>query len=275
MRQLDLGEQRKKQLLTEGAQILVKSISVTREREKQEKGKNLASNDNPTMATNVMSLTELTERNRIGQREHEVDDEPMKIVETDRNEKTDLSIHGAVINRATLSQPRTVNEDSKIVNSPLLIPIASQLSDSNSTKSLIEPPIPNESPISIDPRFYVCTSFETAISQKTTLVVGEEVEQTEIILPHASLRSNASLNSIVPSSSASSRSSRYYDYCLSEGEFDVALSCSQTSNDVAKMKRSNEISRIETDTSFDEKAFLHVQESLNLTPDDDIMMSPA
>lgn len=277
MRQLDLGKQRKKQLLTEGAQIPVKSTSVTREHEKREKEKNFALNDNSTMATNVMSLTELAERNR-SQREHEVNDEPMKIVETDRNEKTDLSIHGAVVNRATLSlQPRTVNEDSRIVNSPLLIPSASQLSNSNltKTKSLIEPPISNESPISIDPRFYVCTSFETAISQKTTLLVGEQVEQTEIILPQGSLRSNASLNSIVLSCSASSRSSQYYDYCLSEGEFDVALSCSQTtSNDVAKMK-SKEISRIETDTSFDERAFLHVQESLNLTPDDDVVMSPA
>jgi len=273
MSQLDLGEQRKKQLLTEGAQILVRPTSVTREREKREK--TLALNDNPTTTTNAMSLTELAERNR-GQRGHEVD-EPMKIVETDRNRKTDLSIHGAVVNRATLlSQPKRIDKDSRIVNLPL-IPSSSQLSDSNLTKTKsLEPPIPDESPIPIDPRFYVCTSFEATISQKTTLVVEEPEGQTEIILPHGSLRSNVALNSIAPSSSASSRSSQYYDYCLSEGEFDVALPSSETnSSNIAKMKRFKETSRIETDSSLNERAFLHVQESLSLTPDDDIMMSPA
>ncbi|XP_025269482.1 mutS protein homolog 4-like [Camponotus floridanus] len=273
--QLDLVEQHKKQLLTEGAQILVKPTSVTRECEKREK--TFASNDNPTTSTNAMSLTELAERNR-GQRGQEIYNEPMKIVETDRNRKTDLSIHGAVVNRATLSsQPKRIDKDSRIVNSPLLIPSSSQLSDSNFTKTKsLEPPIPDESPIPIDPRFYVCTSFEATISQKTTLVVEEPEGQTEIMLPHGSLRSSVALNSIAPSLSASSRSSQYYDYCLSEGEFDVSLLSSETnSSNIMKMKRSKETSRIETDSSFDRRAFLLVQESLSLTPDDDIVMSPA
>lgn len=271
MKQLDLSEQCKKQLLMEEAQIFIKSTSVTRECEKE----NLTSNNNPTTTTNAITLTKLAEQNR-GQQEHEADDEPMEIVETDRNRKIDLSVHEAVVNRATLSsQPERVDEDSRIVNSSLLIPSASQLSDSNlaKTKSLIAPTIPDESPILFDPRFYVRTSFET-ISQKTTLLVGEPEGRSEI-LSHGSLRSNVALNSIALSSSASSRSSQYYNYCLSEGEFDITLPSSQTtSSDIMTMKQSKEISRIETDTSL-EKAFLHMQESLSLTPDDDIMMSPA
>ncbi|KAM0733913.1 MutS protein-like protein 4 [Formica fusca] len=276
LRQLDLGEQRKKQLLVEGAQIPVKSTSVTEEREKREEDKNLASNDNPTTVTNdnAISLIELAERNK-SQREYQTEDEPMEIVKTDRNRKIDLSIHGAIVNRATLSsQPETTDEDSRIVNSRFPNPSTSH-PNLTKTKSFIEQPILDESPITIDPRFYVCTSFEITTSQKTTLVVGELKGQTEIILPHGSLGSNVALNSIVPSPSTSSRSSQYHDYCLSEGEFDIALPSSQsTLTDITKMKRSKEISqRLENDT-FDENTFLDMQESLILTPDDDVVMSP-
>ncbi|KAL6432804.1 hypothetical protein ACFW04_006284 [Cataglyphis niger] len=277
MRQLDLGEQRKKQL-AKGAQIPVKSTNVTQEREKREE-KNSASNDNPTTASNdnAMSLIELAEQNK-SQREHQAEDEPMEIVETDRNRNVDLSIHGAIINRATfLSQPETTDEDSRIVNSRLPNPSAPQLSHSNlmKTKSFIEQSISDENPITIDPRFYVCTSFETTTSQKTTLVVGELIEQTEKILPHGSLGSNVAINSIAPSPSVSSRSSQYHDYCLSEGEFDISLlSCQSTLTDVTKVQRSKEISQRIGNYTFDESTFLNMRESLILTPNDDVVMSP-
>lgn len=279
MRQLDLGEQRKKQL-AEGAQIPVKSTSVTQEREKREEEKNSASNDNPTTATNdiAMSLIELAEQNKSQRREHQAEDEPMEIVETDRNRNVDLSIHGAIINRATfLSQPETTDEDSRIVNSRLPNPSAPQLSHSNLTKSksFIEQSISDENPITIDPRFYVCTSFGITTSQRTTLVVGELTRQTEIMLPHGSLGSNVALNSIAPSPSVSSGSSQYHDYCLSEGEFDISLlSCQSTLTDVTKMQRSKEISQRIGNYTFDESTFLNMRESLILTPNDDVVMSP-
>ncbi|XP_050453285.1 mutS protein homolog 4-like [Cataglyphis hispanica] len=277
MRQLDLGEQRKKQL-AEGAQIPVISTSVTQEREKHEEKKNSASNDNPTATNdNAMSIIELVEQNE-SQREHQAEDEPMEIVETDRNRNVDLSIHGAIINRATfLSQPETTDEDSRNVNSRLPNPSAPQLSHSNltKTKSFIEQSISDENPITIDPRFYVCTSFGTTTSQKTTLAVGELTGQTEIIVPHGSLGSNVALNSIAPSPSVSSRSSQYHDYCLSEGEFDISLlSCQSTLTDVTKMQRSKEISQRIGNYTFDESTFLNMPESLNLTPNDDVVMSP-
>ncbi|XP_072757634.1 mutS protein homolog 4 [Anoplolepis gracilipes] len=273
MKQLDL-DKRKKQLLTEAVQIPVKSTSIAREREKHEEEKDFASNENPTTATNAMSLTELARQNK-SQRERGAENEPMENVESDRNRKTNLSIHGADVNRATLlSQPETTDEDSRIVNSPFPSPITSQLSHPIFTPadSFIEQSIPDKSPIPIDPRFYVCTSFETTISQKVASV-RESEEQTKRMLPRGSLGSNIALNSMTSSASTSFRSFQYHDYCLSEGEFDIDLPSSQSIlSDVAQVKRSKEIlQQIENDT-FDEKSFS--QESLNIIPIDDVVMSP-
>lgn len=287
MTKLDPSKQQREQRLTkEGAQILVKSTGVTREEASREKREEERSFADPTMAINdnAISLTELAKRNE-GRRE----DEPMEIAETtNRNRNADSSIHGAIVNRATFSsQPRTIEEEiSRMVNSLSPNPSASRLSQPCLTKakSLVEQLISDESsPVTVDPRFYVCTSFEEAtISQKISLAIGESQSQKEIMLPRGSLRSNVALSSIALSPSLTSvkssiapfpsltsvKSSQYHDYCLSEGEFDVALPSSQsTSSDVTRMKRSEEISRRIEDRDF------HVQESL-IPDDDDIVMSP-
>lgn len=274
MTKLDPSKQQREQRLTkEGAQILVKSTGVTREGASREKREEERSFADPTMAINdnAMSLTELAKRNE-GRRE----DEPMEIAEiTDRNRNADSSIHGAIVNRATFSsQPRTIEEEiSRMVNSLSPNPSASRLSQPCLTKakSLVEQLISDESsPVTVDPRFYVCTSFEEAtISQKISLAIRESQSQTEIMLPRGSLRSNVVLSSIALSPSLTSvKSSQYHDYCLSEGEFDVALPSSQsTSSDVTRMKRSEEISRRIEDRDF------HVQES-PIPDDDDVVMSP-
>ncbi|XP_029169725.1 mutS protein homolog 4-like [Nylanderia fulva] len=238
----------------EGAQIPA-SINVTRgeaSRGKAEEESSSASNTHPTTRTvndNPTSLVELTGRSR-----GKCEGEPMEIVEAaaDLNPKT------------APSRTTECDQHSRIVRSRSSNPNASHFQPclkkaKSSVQQLLMIPDQN-SPVLIDPRFYVRTSF----SQETSALTESE-ERTERILPCGSLGSNVALNSITPSPSTSVNSCKYHDYCLSEGDFDIPTSQSTSSTIGRIMQR-----------ICNESIMSDLQESLILTPviDDDVVMTP-
>lgn len=243
MKQLDLSKQ------TERAQVPAKSPNVAQEcgeREKrEEKGKDLivASNNGSMMETNDVPLTERANKDERKVNETEVQDEPMEIAENDSRE----SIHEVIVNRVAFSPSDTVNRDLSIVN-----------------------PGPSLTSSTIDPRFYVRTSFAASTPQGT-------------ISPHCetNLGSSFAASSITISPSRSFRSSQsfqYHDYCLSEREFDISLPSQSTPSEDARMtaraKEAKIFRQIEGD-GFDEEGFFNdtrVSLKLDLTADDDVVM---
>lgn len=251
MKQLDLSKQSEQ---TKIAQVPVKSPNIAQEyrkREKREDDKNLVVSNNNLTKTNDNVLAKLSEQANKDERkmnENEVQDEPMEIVE-DINRKADLSIHEVIVNRMILPSP--VNKNLSIVN-----------------------PSPSpQSPMN-DPRFYVRTSFATS-TPRTTLARCE----TNLIVRSKSLAAS-SITASPSKSFKCSQSSQYYDYCLSEEEFNVTQLSLSISSDIAKItardKEAAIFRQIEGD-AFDEENFFNDAQmalKLDLTIDDDVVMSP-
>lgn len=245
LKQLDLSRQ------TERAQAPAKSTNVVREheeRQKCERDKNPATNNDLTTGTNVNDVSLTTRANnkdeRIRMNGSEMQDEPMEIAEDDNRRKADVSIHDVIVKRTAFSvSPDTANKSTSQITG-----------------------ISSPSPIN-DPRFYVCTSF-AASTPKT-------------ILPRCgtNLGSSFAASSIPASPSMSfesSQSFQYHDYCLSEGEFDITLpsQSSELAKVTARAKEAEIFRQIEGD-DFDEKSFFNTQVPLkldHLTANDDVVM---
>lgn len=287
IRHLDLDKQRKA-LLTKPSQekipIIKNSIAYNPEDKIQQKYNNVTSIISKTnsmtidavMETTKILLTKLSEdvnkshpNPQINQQEQQMEKEFKQIrvmpISTMNTQKTNLSTH-ETINPTALSVNAT-NEDSAIIGSQCFSQFATnvitlQPIDSNITAHAEQSPCHER--IS-DPRFYVCTSFST-----------NDIPNTKI-LPHhkTNLTSNITISSVAGSSPTSSKSSQsypYHDYCLSEKDFDITQSnlniTQSTSSDLAKINTC----RIEADIfreiegdAFDEKAFFNsCQAPLNI-----------
>ncbi|XP_018401348.1 PREDICTED: mutS protein homolog 4-like [Cyphomyrmex costatus] len=255
MKQLDLSKQSEKTKRAQPAQVQVKSPKVMqecRDQEKCEEEKGLVASNNDLAMTRMKDFVLLSEPTNKDEQQKVNEDkaqhEPMEIVEND-NQKIVVSIHNVIGNQEALSLPETVNRNTSTVNPGASLP-----------------------PLSIDPRFYVCTSFATS-TPKTTLSVCEAN-------PGSSFTENSSVAISLSTSFKPSQSFQYHDYCLSEKEFDLTIpsqSILSTPTDIAKMSaRSKEAKifrQIECD-DFDENSFFnYTQVKLDLSTDNDVVMT--
>lgn len=190
-------------------------------------------------------------------------------------------VHGVVDESSSYVSPRdTVSESSDDVYANL-VSVSQQLHDSSPTETSSLRQSISHGSVTDDPRFYVCTSFARTSSQKTMVTYHSQTFDFESNVEISSLPASQlqSLRSPCPSP----KSFPYYDYCLSELDFDITppLRLTQTTEVARKTARAKEAEifrRIEGD-DFDENAFFSTQTQVSLwidfANDDDVTMLPA
>ncbi|XP_011702971.1 PREDICTED: mutS protein homolog 4-like [Wasmannia auropunctata] len=237
MKQLDLSKQSER---TKGTQVPAgKSPNVApkrnEERERTREGDEnhvVASNHDVPMVTNDDVLLSERAAKDHEQKVNEARDEPMETeIDESDDRRTDAPIHEVV------QVDRTASSSSKmIVGSP------------SSIVNLVATP---SSLLSDVPPLHVRTSFAMTSTPKTTL------SRYKITSPETSF---AAGTTVAASPCNSIQSFQYYDYCLSEGEFDIFTQPSQQSisSEVARMtarsKEARIFRQIEGD-GFDEESF--------------------
>jgi len=131
-----------------------------------------------------------------------------------------------------------------------------------------------------DPRFYVRASFAATSQKAIALPETDNTKQTQCEAMGSNLTTNSTADFSTAISCASSQSHGYYDYCLSQKEFDITLPSQSTPSDIARISaraKEAKIFRQIEGSSFDEKDFfgsIQMPSPMNLTPpnDEDVAM---
>jgi len=286
MKQLDLDKRPAKR-----AQVPAKFTSAAQRHSKArecEKGGNLdAAPETSTIETNNVLLTESskqTNKNDPAPQEMEVDS--MQIVDAVMHssfQRTD--IYDTITRSFASLDANVANEEASIISSSHSLQFSmtnfTSLGSFNSNVTRMKSFTESICHEIEDPLLHVRASFAASSQKETALPETINMKQTQC---EATLRSNLTTNSIASSSAISCTSSQshgYYDYCLSQKEFDITLPSQSTPSDIARITaraKEAKIFRQIEGSSFDEKAFfdsIQMPSAMSLTPpnDEDVMSS--
>jgi len=290
MKQLDLDKRPAKR-----AQVPVKFTNATekqsRVREYEKDGNLDAAPKISTIETNNVLLTESskqTNKNDPVPQEMEIDS--MRIVDAIMHSSIQkTNIHDAVTKSFSSLDANIANEGTSIIGSSHSLQFSmtnfTSLGSFNSNITQMKSFEVDELMCQEieDPLLYVRASFDQSATNQKEIVLSETVN-TKQIQCEATLKTNLTTNSMASSSAISCTSSQshgYYDYCLSQKEFDITLPSQSTPSDVARLTaraKEAKIFRQIEGSSFDEKDFfdsIQMPSAMNLTPpnDEDVVMS--